>query len=446
MNMIRQPDANPFETVHDQMYDMFFELSRRLEGMRAELRDRSQVQAQPEPEPLLQSRPQPPALVADVTPIVGAGVRTGKSNTRNKIRPHVSISSKTKTTRNIVVPPNGTVLMAPETQAPSVIVKRRRVTEIRDSDDEIAVPAPASRKRKLIRRETSESLGNSDEEVETRNTGAHLDGDDASIDSPRAELRCASHSSPPPTKPTLGRSNATTTVKRMTKGPEPSISKAKLKDPGADEREHKKQDPDCEFVMDNALLNRRLSKLGPNFQVDNNRTTHPRIGSNSRANMKLEEWVDDRGDKGPYHLFLHRSSEDYRYFGLYDRVWIERVSRDEWLSQSDKVRKSWAERVRSTTNGKSTRARVFLRRRFGREPTLAEVVKHEEDENLKRLVNESQIMEDFNSGIENLTIWGLKCVGYNYDLEQHLADHLLEANAAPTNRKDKISGLRPKRF
>jgi len=34
------------------------------------------------------------------------------------------------------------------------------------------------------------------------------------------------------------------------------------------------------------------------------------------------------------------------------------------------------------------------------------------------------------SWIQNLIIWGLKCIGYNYDLEKYLADHLPEANAA----------------
>jgi len=144
--------------------------------------------------------------------------------------------------------------------------------------------------------------------------------------------------------------------------------------------------------MGDALLDRRLSTLGSNFQIDNDRITHQRVGPNSRATMsyifggdrarmvcypavdrrqvhgflepflfpkydfnpllparigecgiffgldkKLEEWVDDQGGKGPYHLFLHHNSEDYRYFGLYACVRIEQVSKVEWRSQPDKV-------------------------------------------------------------------------------------------------------------
>jgi len=153
--------------------------------------------------------------------------------------------------------------------------------------------------------------------------------------------------------------------------------------------------------MDVALLDRRLSTLGSNFLIDNDRITRQRIGPNSRATMsfifggdrartvcypaverrqahgflepflfprydfnpllparigecgiffgldkKLEEWVDDQGGKGPYHLFLHHNSEDYYYFGLYDCVRIEQVSKDEWRSQSHRVSQGSACHVR----------------------------------------------------------------------------------------------------
>jgi len=94
MNIIRQPHANPFETVHDQMYEMFLELSRRLEATRAELRDRSQSKAQPEsqPEPPLQPQPQPPAPVTKITPVANIGVLIGRSNRHKKVQLHAHIS------------------------------------------------------------------------------------------------------------------------------------------------------------------------------------------------------------------------------------------------------------------------------------------------------------------------------------------------------------------
>ena len=53
-----------------------------------------------------------------------------------------------------------------------------------------------------------------------------------------------------------------------------------------------------------------------------------------------------------------------------------------------------------TRTGEQTRARVFLRRDLGREPTRAEVDKVKGDANLKNRVTAAQVMEDFNSGAE----------------------------------------------
>ena len=92
MNVIRQPDANPFGTAHDQMYEMFLELSRRLETMRAELRNRSQAEAQSRAQPgPPHPKPQPPSPVAGATPVANVGVRTGKPNRHNKIQPYVLV-------------------------------------------------------------------------------------------------------------------------------------------------------------------------------------------------------------------------------------------------------------------------------------------------------------------------------------------------------------------
>ena len=55
-----------------------------------------------------------------------------------------------------------------------------------------------------------------------------------------------------------------------------------------------------------------------------------------------------------------------------------------------------------TNTGEQTRARVFLRRELGREPTKAEVGATKKDKSLKGRVTVAHIMEDFNSGTEVL--------------------------------------------
>ena len=55
MKIIRQPDVKPFKPEHDEMYQMYLDLSKRFQEMRKEVRDRSGLAqlrpATPEPAP-----------------------------------------------------------------------------------------------------------------------------------------------------------------------------------------------------------------------------------------------------------------------------------------------------------------------------------------------------------------------------------------------------------
>ena len=140
--------------------------------------------------------------------------------------------------------------------------------------------------------------------------------------------------------------------------------------------------------MDEALLDRRMLAVAPDFEVDGDRITHQQVGPNSRATMsyifggnsqkmisypspekrrahgfdsamlfpnrkfnpflptkiggrgllfrldhKLDQWVDDEGGVGPYRLMMHQTSNDYCYFGDYEFVRVDPVTRDEWKNQ-----------------------------------------------------------------------------------------------------------------
>lgn len=155
----------------------------------------------------------------------------------------------------------------------------------------------------------------------------------------------------------------------------------------------KKAGRESQFTMDDALLDRRLLAVGPDFEVDNDRITHQQVGPNSRATMsrifggnpqrmisypspekrrahgftsallfpsrnfnpllptkigehgllfrldqKLEQWADNEGGVGPYQLMMHHASDDYCYFGVYEFVRVDPVTKDEWLVQSSQVR------------------------------------------------------------------------------------------------------------
>ena len=153
----------------------------------------------------------------------------------------------------------------------------------------------------------------------------------------------------------------------------------------------KKKGP-SDFTMDDALLDRRLLAVGPDLEVDNDRIVHQQVGPNSRATMshifggnpqrmisypspekrqahgfnlallfpsrnfnpllptklgergllfrldqKLEQWVDNEGGVGPYHLMMHHASDDYCYFGVYGFLRVDPVTKDEWLAQTPQV-------------------------------------------------------------------------------------------------------------
>ena len=236
----------------------------------------------------------------------------------------------------------------------------------------------------------------------------------------------------------------------------------------------KKAGPETQFTMDEVLRDKRLLAVGPDFEVDNDRITHQHIGPNSRGTMsrifggnpqrmisypssekrrvhgftsallfpsrnfnpllptkigergllfrldqKLNQWVDNEGGAGPYHLMMHHTSDDYCYFGVYEFVRVDPVTKEEWLVQSSQalpkflnhaplilscgqVKDNWVNHAIKTNTGDQTRARVFLRRDLGREPTKAEVKVAKKDKNLKSRVTVAQIMEDFDSGTEVL--------------------------------------------
>ena len=51
MKIIREPAPNPFGPEHEEMYEMYLDLSKRFQEMREEIRDRSDLVQPPTPTP-----------------------------------------------------------------------------------------------------------------------------------------------------------------------------------------------------------------------------------------------------------------------------------------------------------------------------------------------------------------------------------------------------------
>jgi len=289
---------------------------------------------------------------------------------------------------------------------------------------------------------------------------------------PRSEAEIPRTVPAPLPTPDLGRATAST-APLLASGSRPDEGKGPIIIDRRRLKGKKKYGPDYQFNMDYALLDKRLLAVGPDFQVENDRITHQQVGPNSRATMsyifggnpqrmisypppekkrvhrfnfallfpsrkynphlptkigergllfrldqKLEKWADNEGGHGPYHLMMHHSSDDYCYFGVYEFVRVDPVTKDEWLSQLPQVRhpvsnhiplthksprqvkENWVNHAFKTYTGEQTRARVFLRRSLGREPSRAEVDATKGDKSIKGRVTAAQIMQDFNSGSE----------------------------------------------
>ena len=91
IDMIQQPTARPFDTTHDQMYNLFLELSRKVQATRAELRDRHRTQVELQLGPPLQPQLQLPVPAPEITPVAGVGVRIGMPNGRKRSQPFVLV-------------------------------------------------------------------------------------------------------------------------------------------------------------------------------------------------------------------------------------------------------------------------------------------------------------------------------------------------------------------
>ena len=212
---------------------------------------------------------------------------------------------------------------------------------------------------------------------------------------PRSEVNIPRTVPEPLPTPDLSRVQAST-APLAASGSRPDEAKPSVsvdKKPKANRK--KKYGPDYQFNMDDTLLDKRLMEVGPDFQVENDRITHQQVGPNSRATMshifggnpqrmisypspdkrrvhgfnfallfpsrkynphlptkigergllfrldqKLERWSDNEGGHGPYHLMMHHSSDDYCYFGVYEFVRVDPVTKDEWLSQLPQVCRS----------------------------------------------------------------------------------------------------------
>ncbi|KAI0368415.1 hypothetical protein BV20DRAFT_948266 [Pilatotrama ljubarskyi] len=118
-------------------------------------------------------------------------------------------------------------------------------------------------------------------------------------------------------------------------------------------------------------------------------------------------------------LFVRLGDAKWLYLGLYEVSPAPSLTSAQWRSLPDAVRAVWTKNIYQKNWGKSTRARIHLRRTLGREPTHDDVERAQGD---FKDVTEEQIGEALAAGHECICTWSMKCVGYDEEFQHELID------------------------
>ncbi|KAL4255373.1 DUF6697 domain-containing protein [Pleurotus pulmonarius] len=111
----------------------------------------------------------------------------------------------------------------------------------------------------------------------------------------------------------------------------------------------------------------------------------------------------------------------WQYMGQYQLIPTTSLTRDEWKEQDVIVRRTWARKIFDKGWGRPLRASITLRKRLGREPT------HQEqgealatDNTFQSNITPADIAAAFDRGEQALSMWCMKCVGYDAEFQRFL--------------------------
>ncbi|KAI0352480.1 hypothetical protein OH77DRAFT_1409127 [Trametes cingulata] len=130
-------------------------------------------------------------------------------------------------------------------------------------------------------------------------------------------------------------------------------------------------------------------------------------------------WTRSRYHSERQVLFVRLGDARWLYLGVYEVSQAPPLTSAQWCGLRDAVRAVWTKNIYQKNWGRSTRARISLRRFLGREPT------HDDEEHAQgdfKEVTEEQIKEAFAAGEECICVWSMKCVDYDEDFQRELID------------------------
>ncbi|KAH7913213.1 hypothetical protein BJ138DRAFT_663508 [Hygrophoropsis aurantiaca] len=119
-------------------------------------------------------------------------------------------------------------------------------------------------------------------------------------------------------------------------------------------------------------------------------------------------------------LLIRLKDNEWRYLGQYRLTPAPPLTKEEWRSQTDIVKKTWAENLSFRTYGRFVRAKIALRRLHEREVSVDEISRAMES-NDKFALSADEVRRAFNRGETHLQVWYMKCIGYDEDFQRQIA-------------------------
>ncbi|KAF7433766.1 hypothetical protein PC9H_005731 [Pleurotus ostreatus] len=111
----------------------------------------------------------------------------------------------------------------------------------------------------------------------------------------------------------------------------------------------------------------------------------------------------------------------WQYMGHYELIPTTSLTRDEWKEQDVIVRRTWARKIFDKGWGRPLRASITLRKRLGREPTHKEQQEAlATDKTFQSDITAADIAAAFDRGEQALSMWCMKCVGYDTEFQRFL--------------------------
>ncbi|KDQ52049.1 hypothetical protein JAAARDRAFT_184640 [Jaapia argillacea MUCL 33604] len=121
-------------------------------------------------------------------------------------------------------------------------------------------------------------------------------------------------------------------------------------------------------------------------------------------------------------VFVGIKPKEFGYKGQYELVEVDSLTSDEFTSQSNAFKRTWAKGIMDNKWGREIRTRIILRRRLHREPTKREFEKAMEAGFTHQDLTESEIENAYVVGQEKIFLYALKCVGYDEGFQRTIAD------------------------